>query len=219
MNTEVAHQQLKAPGCFGAASVYSRDSKVCGQCPAFEACGEASLATLQAIRDRIDVRDLLKRHEAAKAAVEARKPEPVVEQAQPVPAAPKVSKPIERTTKAIKVTFEVNPDTQALVLKIGNGKAKDLALTLCKAGVLPTLKAELAAGRNPFDAMTQFRHVGIACRLLLAGGFTLAELKAQLMSELKWSAGTAGSQRAQVMAILEAFDVVTVNGEKHTLKA
>lgn len=53
------------PGCFSAASVFLHDSEVCRECMAFSPCADASFKVLEAIKGRVDVTELLKKHEAA----------------------------------------------------------------------------------------------------------------------------------------------------------
>jgi hypothetical protein len=208
-------RQILAPGCFGAASVFAVDGKVCQDCPAYAACKDASWATLQAIRDRVNVNDLLKRHEKARAA--ACPPESVATPAVPASQPKPVAKPIERTTRVVKVSFDLSGDQSTLIMKIANTKAQAMAVSLCKANLITGLRDKLHEGNNPFAEIGEWKHMRIACELLLTGGFTRAELLARLMADLGWTEGTARSQMAQAMAILQTFGIVRLDGDRFVL--
>jgi hypothetical protein len=57
---------MNSPGCFGAASVFRRDSGICRACRSFDPCAAESLKRLKAISHLVNVEDLLKEHDAAK---------------------------------------------------------------------------------------------------------------------------------------------------------
>jgi|GEM_PF-1940367 len=216
-----ARQQ--APGCFGAASVYSMDSQVCQACAAFKECGDAALKTLESIKSVINVADLLARHQAArKRAADARAkpvaPQPV--ESSPIPVAqPKpITKPVERKTTMQRVTFSISDADQAVVMKIGekSSKTKAQAIVLCKTNKIDAMRKELPKGINPF-ATNGPTFMRVVCSMVLSGGFTKASLKSQMMQELDWTDGTAASHVAMAAALMFSFGIVKMEGDKFVL--
>jgi hypothetical protein len=219
LTTERAVTQ--APGCFGAASVFSLDSQVCGQCVAYQECQRAAYDTLERIKTRINVSDLLTKHlQAKKKADEARAaaqaPAAVEPVAQPTP----VSTPVERKTQVVRVSFDISADQEHLILKLKNGKCAELARALCKADVIRNIRPAILAGKNPFEGKDdKWLHMKVGCQMLLEGGFTYAGLKERLMSDNGWGEGTANSQRGWVRDILVLFDLVELKGDTYTFKS
>lgn len=216
-----ARQQ--APGCYGAASVYSMDSQVCQACVAFRQCGDEALKTLDSIKSVINVTDLLARHQAARqraqqARVKPAAPQPVAQSPIPVAQPAPITKPVERKTTVQRVTFAISDDDQAIIMKIGekNVKTKEQAIVLCKTNKVAAMRKDLPQAANPF-ATSGPAFMRVACNLVLSGGFTKASLKAQLMQDLGWTDGTAASHVAMVCVILFAFGIVKLEGDKFVL--
>lgn len=205
--------ELGKPGCYGAASVFAIDSKVCRACHVYEDCGNEARHTLEMIQARVNVTDILLRHKvalatAADSMAKSAEPPPAPV-AQPAP----VKVPIERTAKVVKVEFDVSKDSHELVMRIGNVKARAVAISLMKAGVLRELKSDIAKGVNPFTGMTNWQHLRLAVdRLINFKMIGRGDLKAALMVDLGWSDGTATSQVSQVMGILETFGIIDNDG-------
>ncbi|MPQ56341.1 hypothetical protein [Duganella sp. FT27W] len=204
-----------APGCFGAASVYSMDSDVCKACLAFDTCSARSMENLQAIRQQVDVADILKRHQAAlarnrnnAARPASPKSEPLmvshVAIAQPLP----ITKPVARSTSSERVTFDLAAADEAIIAQIAqaNKKTAFQAQQLAKAGKLDAMRALLPRGENPF-AQTGPSYLRVACDMITSGGFIRAELKAELMARLGWTDGTAGAHVSIATALLFAFGI------------
>lgn len=206
----VTAQQM-APGCFGSASAYSMDSTVCQGCVAFAECGEESIKTLQSIRELVDVRDYLKRHEAARAKA-GRPAAPAYKAplaASPVTVGqPTLDEPIARATAPVRTAFAVSASDQAVIDLLGtkNVKAMEQALVLCKGGKVGEMRAGLPLQRNPFTK-TGPKYLRVACDMLMRGGFTKAEYKARMVQELGWAENTAGSHVAVACALLYAFEI------------
>jgi hypothetical protein len=207
-----ATPEQKAAGCFGAASVYSTDSTVCQACPAFAACGVKALETLESIRDFVDVRDLLKKHAAARLKVQQRlsppglakplEPSPI-RVAQPAP----VTEPIERKTASAKVDLPISDADQAVIQSLSKSvKAKEAAVSLCKAGKVDEMRAGLPLQRNPF-ATEGPKYLRVACDMLMRGGFTKASLRHKMIEQLGWTNDTAASHVAVGVALLYAFGI------------
>jgi len=209
--TATAEQQ--APGCFASASVYGADSVVCQACPAYAGCGEESVKTLQEIRQLVDVTDLLARHKAARARVAHRlsppgKKKPVEPSTVPVSQAPAIVQPLERTTPMVKTVHSISPEDQATIDMLGtkNLKAREQAIVLCKNGKVDDMRSLLPVQGNPF-AESGPKYLRVACDMLMRGGFTKAQFKMQLVSELKWGDTTAASHVALACALLYSFKI------------
>lgn len=219
--SEEARQQ--APGCYGAASVFSMDSQVCQACVAFQECGDAAIKTLEAIKSTINVTDILARHQAARQKAMAIKvkrqaPQPVEQSPIPVAQPKPIDKPVERKTAMQRVTFEISGADQAVIMKIGEKsvKTKEQAIVLCKQNKINAMRADLPKGVNPFDTSGP-SFLRVACDMLLRGGFTKATYKARLMADLAWTDGTAGSHVAIACALLYSFGIVVGKGDGFAL--
>lgn len=206
----------KAPGCFGAASVFSHDSKVCRGCIAFENCGQASLATLDRIQSMMDVRDLLKRHEKAKAKYDAEREAAIIatpaEEGEGLPPRREREVPVERKTRMTAVNIEVDEESQTVIARIGNKKARDQAIALCKANMIDRVREALTANENPF-AERGPGFLRVFCDLLLRGPFTRSQYRERLKADLSWSDGSANSHCAIAQALMTTFGFAAMSGE------
>lgn len=199
---------MNAPGCYGAASVFCHDSAACRACPAFTECSRESLQRLQSLQDKIDVSDLLKKHHRAQAnaspAREQRQHDEetrdtrVIQRAQPI-------EPIQRKTKLEKIVFHVCDETQTIIGKIGNKKAQDQAIALCKAGTLTQIVEAFQKGENPFPETP--RWLRAAGGLLLAGPVSKSEMKASFAQLFGWTDGTAGSHVSIVVSLVMGLGI------------
>ncbi|WKZ86249.1 hypothetical protein N5B55_04685 [Ralstonia pickettii] len=210
-----------APACFAAASVFSHDSIVCRACASFGECSSASVKTLEAIRQTINVEDLLRRHENARRRL-AKQPvaqaqEPKLEAAQATPddedevvpamqpAKPVLPAPVERKTKVEKVALEVTA-TDEEILRGLPVKAREHAERFCRAGLIDAMRKDLQAGRNTF-AQSKPEFMRVVCDCLIAGGASRSALRAALMQRLSWSEGTASSHVSMAVPILLRFNI------------
>lgn len=203
-----------APGCFGAASVYSMDSDVCKACVSFAGCGNKAIDNLQLIRQQVDVSDILKRHQAALArnrnasATATPKSAPIkishIAVAQPNP----ITRPIERTTASERVSFDLSEEDRNVIatIAIANKKTAAQALILAKANKIEAMRSLLPKGENPFDNSGP-NYMRVACDMVIGGGFSRAELKLELMSKLGWGDGTAATHVSMISAMLFAFAI------------
>jgi hypothetical protein len=207
--------RAQAPGCFGAASVYSMDSEVCGACPATNQCRQAAYSTLELIKDRISVSDIMALHEKARQKMRQMAALQSSATPSPTPQPAPVTKPVLRKTPVVSVKFELSADQKTCLARITNKKAQEFAMTLCSTNIMNKIKDQLAKGVNPFPGKPDL--VRITCDMLLNGGFTKASLMKRLMDECGWTEGTAGSQRAIIFSCLEAFDFLQAKGEHYTL--
>lgn len=198
-----------APGCFAAASVFSHDSDVCRQCCAYDACAVAALETLQAIRGVINVSDLLKRHEKAKRVarqVIQAADEKAAAELPPGKTQPPLPGVIERKTEVVKIKFETSADEESVIATLPV-KARPIALTFCKTGMLTRIKKDLRDGRNAL-AETGPGWLRVAIDRLLAGGFVRSELREAMKNELGWEDSSAGPHTSMAVAMLVAFGII-----------
>lgn len=199
----------QAPACYGAISCFTKDSVHCKQCVAYVACGEQSYKTLLAIKSVVNVDDLLRKHDKARLAQQAKRDKLRAEMNQKAEQTaytkPKTPELVERATKQEKVIFEVTEQDEKIIMTLPV-KAQPFALTLIKSGLMHEVKAGVKVGKNAISGkkpMWLERTVG----LLIGGGFTKAELKAYLMQELGWSDNSAGAHVSLGIAILCGFGI------------
>lgn len=198
---------LNAPACFGAATVFSHDSDICRQCVAFNACADAAIDTLNAIRQIINIDDLLSRHNKAKKAAHQAIQRADQEREAAMPPGnitpPLSDKPVERRTPTVPVTIEVSSDNESILARLPV-KPREIAIRLCKKGDLDQLRDDIAHGRNTF-AQSGPGFLRVAIDMLLSGGFAKSELRKRLQEQLGWSEGTAMSHVGIACALLLAF--------------
>ena len=211
------------PGCFGAATVFSHDSNVCQACQMFDNCGAASLERLNAIKEIVNVKDLLAKHARAqkgqKAIRDAHRQAKVDEAPPPVQEStqkPEVTEPVERKTQVAKVTFEIDESTKQVIARIANQKAAQQAIVLCKSNRIEIARQSLTDGLNPFNDDGP-KYLAVAADLLLAGGFTRQSLKDAYQERLGWTPATASSHVSIVVGLLPAFDIAAQEGDNFVL--
>lgn len=216
--------QSGAPGCYAAPSVFSQDSNICQQCPAFDACSIACRDTLKALRDKINIEDILSRHRQVKAAsIERASPETTVKQdySKFMPAMRKPpEQKVERKTPRVTSPTEMTPEQEAIINAIPQKNARELAIKWIKKGQFEHIRAELAAHRNPFTNQ-KVNHEFVACELLAAGPVTKLALKKAFMKRLgarqPWDEATASSHVGIVLPVLVAFAIAIETEEGFTL--
>jgi hypothetical protein len=198
---------MNAPGCFGAASVFSHDSKTCKACPQFNQCADLSLERLQSISGTVNVTDLMRKHQRAqqRASIDraAQQEEEEVKNGRVIQRAKPIGQ-IQRKSTVEKVAFEIDPETQTAIANIGNKKANAFALTLCKNMTVDQIRADFRAGLNPFKSPNWLHTVG---NMLCGDPFTKAQLKVQFMTEFNWSDGTAGSHVSIAVALVTGIGI------------
>ena len=226
MEAADTHTQPNAPGCFAAPSVFSHDSQVCGSCPAFDSCAAACVETLKALREQINVEDILAKHRLAKAStIERAKPEaetPKFDVAKFLPSVKKPESKVERKVeKAPRVSQKVPVHHQTVVDGILSKKPRELAAKWCKHGMIDKMRQDLAAGTNPFAAQARQNFESVTCDLLLNGGLTKQSLKKAFMSSLgakePWDERTAASHVNIILPALVAFDIAIETPEGFAL--
>jgi len=187
----IASFETAAPACFGAPSIYSFTSQVCGACKHNTACAEEARVVLERIRDRVNVSDLLKLHDKAGTPHQAR---PNATQAA-------VAK-VERTAPVEPVTVDISPDEKAICERL-NIKPAALAQNLCRKGMIARMRADFSARRNPFsDDRQKWLRVASDC---LLKGYSRQSLKQSFEAELGWSGQTASSHVSIVTPVFIAF--------------
>jgi hypothetical protein len=211
-----------APGCYASPSVFSQDSTVCQGCPAFDSCGTACIETLKALRDKINIEDILARHRQARASSSERaEPQPVKpDYSKFLPSVRKPEQKVERKAPRPETTTEVMPDQEAIINAIPQKNAREQALKWVSKGQLEHIRAELAARRNPF-ASQKVNHEFIVCEALVEGPVTKVALKKAFMKRLgnkqPWDERTASSHLGIVPPVLVAFGIVIETDEGYAL--
>jgi hypothetical protein len=206
----------KAPGCFGAASVFSSDAALCQACMAFKHCQVESLRTLKAIREQVDVEALLRRH--AQAIIKARQEAADADAEKPTmafAASAAGMAALERVKPEPKSKPKPAPKAQEVAitgaccreLDTLNVKPRDLAEKLLRRGLIDAMRKDLAQGRNPMlNEKPVF--VSVICAGLLRGALTRSEIRDLFKSELGWSTSSASSHVNIVVPVLLAFGLV-----------
>ena len=180
------------PICFGAVSMFSEDSDRCLACAAFQECRPATHANAQRISQVLDIDDLLARHRAAKNVAPKRAEKLAADGGGLVTQAP-VERAIDPSIKAAK---------RAL--------AASILSPLLAGGTPQTLRAELTAGRNPFQQA--MREQWVVCELLRQGATTRALVERAV--------GAISGDKARTKAyvsVLLAASIVTAGEEDQLL--
>lgn len=203
-----------APGCYASPSVFASDSDVCRGCPVFGECSNACVQTLHAIRDRINVDSLLERHRAARHSTIEAAPRETPELPKALKFLPSIKPNTEKVdikpvkTHKPRVAHEATPEQLAIIDRISQAHAKDLALKWCRAGLIETIGTELSAGRNPFASEPQ-TYYAVACEELLKGPLTRNALKEVFTKRMgkhkRWDVKTALSHVGIVIPALVGF--------------
>lgn len=199
----------QAPACYGAISCFAKDSEHCKRCVAYVSCEEQSYQTLVAIKNVVNVDDLLRKHEKARLVQKAKRDklraEMNVKAEQTAYTKPKTPEIVQRATKQEKVVFEITEQDEAIIMSLPI-KAQPFALTLIKSGMMEEIKAGVKEGVNK---ISRKKPVWLAktVDLLLDGGFTKAELKTYLVLQLNWSDNSAGAHVSLGIALLCGFGI------------
>lgn len=199
-------EELKAPGCFAAASVFSTDSEHCKSCVAYSQCGDASIAMLERIRERVNIDDILRKHKAARhnAALRAVEPStPLAKSHVPV-SQPTVPALVKRTVTKVKVEFAISEVDQSIVATIPV-KAQAYAIVLLRNNRMQDLRESLPRGVNSLPANAP-GFIRLAFDLLIEGGFTYDGYREALMERLKMTKDTATTQISIAICILMKFN-------------
>lgn len=133
--------ELVSPLCFGAVTFYSADAERCRGCQTFQGCGERVQKNITEISRVIDVETLLKRHREAKAKMQAKK-------LKPDSGGLKTQAPsVERNTEVASLVVTADKDTLKAEVR---SATKTIFEAVLGVGRIDELRADLAAGKNPF---------------------------------------------------------------------
>lgn len=180
------------PRCYGLPSLIHRDSPHCGECPFLDECERVALNKALALSLYIDIPDVVARLRNR----EGQKGQPTAVEGVT---------PLTRTTSGEKVRMALTQQDFALIKQMP-AKVRQKVELLMKQGKDVAAREALLRGENPFPfAGAGYLHV--ACELLLAGGFTRAELRKTYMQRLGWTEGTAYSHVSAVVAIFPALGI------------
>ena len=206
------------PGCFGSPSVFSVDSNICRNCASGAACQPKAHETLERIKNSVDVRDLIARHEKIKSAVQARNPRP--HPGNPVtwrdlPA--QNTKQVARSTERVKTEYEISPLEMALLEKCPDSVQK-VAIDLLKKGYKTNFVAALKQHKNPFAGYS-LNFIEIAGDLLLNGVFTRDDYMQRLQRITKAQEASCRSKVSIGVAVLKALMLIEpVDGTSYRVR-
>lgn len=195
----LARPEIKAPGCYGHASVFKHTSPICKACPSFGACEGVVAVKLKSISKRVNIGDFVKRHdnESMKAGI------PLVHEAQDTLDA---RKQIKRQ-QPVKIVKRELTDKEQEILAILPKKVIAIGKQLIDAHLDKTALSSLLKGSNPFPYNGK-RFLHIACNMLMEGGFTRGELKKAYMTN-GMSDGTAAAHVSMAVALFNAFSIAS----------
>lgn len=199
----------KAPACFGAASIFTRDSEVCKACPHFNECEAEAMRVLLKLRSIVNVEDIIKGHE------KARKRAGIQNVTQSLAESTEVAiQPLERRTKEVSVKgFTINKKDEAALLVLKKNP-KILALKLLQSGVMERMRQDLKAGINTFEGKSAKLFYMPIHLMLTRKSITSKDLRDAYMEYYNWSEGTAFSQSSIVLQVLVAFGFFQVLEDK-----
>ena len=209
MNPSLASIEIVTPGCFGHASIFKHSNPICKACGGFTQCEEKVAQKLAAFNKRADLTDHVIRHQNG--SLESGAKTSKIEAADiDVNVVPERNLPIARVKRVL--TEEENKMLESMPVKV-----RVEAKRLMNYGLLSVVKSNLQAGINPFPFEgKKFLHV--ACRLLLAGGFTKASLRGEYMTQLGWTESTSFSHVSMALSILQSIDAIMQVKDKFVIK-
>lgn len=195
----IARLEIKAPGCYGHASVFKHASIICKACPSFSACEGVVAVKLKTISKRVDIGDFVKRHDNAsmKAGI------PIVFETNGVLNA---KKPIKRQQPVKIVKREMTEEELAILASLPK-KVVAIGKQLIDAHLNKTALGSLLRGVNPFPYEGK-KFLNIASSMLIDGGFTRGDLKSVYMTQ-GMSDGTAAAHVSMAIAVFTAFSIAS----------
>lgn len=213
-----------APGCYAAPTVFSHDSEICQSCPAFDKCSQDCLKTLEVLRDKIDVTDILARHRATKKLMATTTTENEDKPASKfLPSIKVPESKVERKVreKKAKTTVELTPEMEKFIeTSITQINAKNTARKWVQEGLIEHIRHELQAGRNPFPEQKR-NHEVVCFEELLKGPVSRDQLAAEFRKLGKngpWLESSVKSHINIVMPVLVAFGIAEVVGGNWVIK-
>lgn len=189
------------PSCFGVPSVFSFKCDVCSNCGHFTDCEESAYFALRSIAHRLPVEQALIEHERFRRAKDGDEgvaaPDPlVIVEAQP--------------RRARVARYDLTPDQERRLSKLPK-KVADYLRKLFVRGLDVKIQMAAERGENPFDG-GKFCTQQVAFDMLLCGGFTKRDLKAQFMDRLDWQESSAYSQVSLVWQVFIELDIAREEG-------
>jgi hypothetical protein len=187
--------ELPKPGCWGFAITYSDDDPVCNICAFKQSCGPVALETRQRLVKLLEHRGI---------SCGVPKLKSVVKPADSVKMT--LTKTTERKTvedKSTKVNA-ADPVADKPASPFANKKADHYAHRLAAKGI--DLKQVIKSGSVP-TGVAKFIPVGVQ-HVIDNNGVNKSKLTGELMSQLKWSKGTAASHVSILVALFYGLGVI-----------
>jgi hypothetical protein len=132
--------------------------------------------------------------------------------AQSLPAGTVATTIAAPASAAVRVNLAIDPPTQSVLDSLPVRVAKVMK-PLMTRGQDAKARYCVATGKNPFDASNP-RWLTLAGEVLIAGGFTKAQLRERYMKEFGWSEGTAFSRVSIVATLFPALRIATITGDR-----
>ena len=176
-----------SPGCFGLAIVHSRNP-ICVSCDFLQGCRGVAKETLEVMDLETDVRDLMKHYQdlGAQSSEDAERT---------------VVRNSARDMTKLKLTIAQCEQLAAMPRKVA-----PIAKAMMQDGI--NVRAKLQAGKNPFSE-GKWEFIGIACELLLGGGFTKKQLSLRLLEKhQRWQTKTAESYVSISFSLLSGLEAI-----------
>jgi len=188
------------PGCFGAPSVFSFNSRVCGKCGQSDECQKAAHAALLAAPVHL-VGNLLREHEEYCRRKATTAPEGSV-LATTLPA------PVQKQRKAVR--FPIT-DVQEELLRSLPKKVGDYLRKLMVRGIDREVLEAAGVGKNAFS-VAKHRPYALALNMLFEGGMTKQMLRVAFCEELGWSDVASYPQVSMIWHLFPAMGLAEEQG-------
>ncbi|CAG9229082.1 hypothetical protein BVI1335_70149 [Burkholderia vietnamiensis] len=193
---------MAPPSCCGLPSVFSAEAKTCSVCKDRSLCVSACHGMLMSLSSKMDVTTNIAYLERTAKVVTA----------QSTPASPVATTIAAPAVASIKVNLTLGEREQSTLAALPAHAAKVLRPMMAR-GADSRARYRVAQGQNPFDETAQ-RWLRLAGEMLIAGGFTKAQLRQAFVTEFGWSEGTAFARVSIVVAIFPALRIATLVGDR-----
>lgn len=183
------------PSCFGISVCYDEESKACKKCKFRESCFDESKKEAIAVATKYTPakKTLYKKFNRKNVVVDESK------------------KARRKRVSHIEAQHDQSKDYGYSL------RTNDTLWSIHKQGI--DIHQSLIDGINPFDSGKRFKHIGVACDLLLDGGFTKNSLHQNLKEVLQCSNSTARSYIYTIMAVLTHESAIENKNNNFRIKA
>jgi hypothetical protein len=200
---------ISAPGCFGHASIFKHESKICGACDSFDVCESVVGERLQSFSAKANLADFIARHDNGNI---ARGATARVSSTNSVD-----SKNVERKQPVSRVRRVFTEVEQNIISSLPKKTQGDVQ-RIFEQRLDKTMLESITSKVNPFPFKGK-RYLHVACELLIRdGGFTKQSLREHYIRRLSWTKQTSFAHVSMVIAIMTKLSVVTPTKEGFKIK-